>query len=75
MVNAMTQNEYKAIIARLDALDQKLEKHCEDSPPIQIRLAVLESEMRFIKWAAGGLGLAFIVLLAETAYRLLFFTG
>ena len=64
----MTQNEFDMVIARLDSIDAKMDEHIKESASLVADVRVLQSEMKFIKFVAAGLGLAFLTLFAETVW-------
>ena len=64
----MTQREFEMLMARLDTIEAKMDEHIKESSPIQSDIRVLQSEMKFVKFVAAGLGLAFLTLFAETVW-------
>ena len=67
----MDDKLYEALIARLDRIEAKMDSHVEAASPVHAEIAVLKAELRLIKFLAGGLGIAFLTLIAEAAWRLL----
>ena len=59
------------ILDRLARIEEKQDQHIAESAPIQAQIAVLQAEMRLIKFVAGGLALALMAILAETLWALL----
>ena len=67
----MEDRLYEALIARLDRIERKMDDHIDEASPTRAEIAVLRAEMRLIKFIAGGLGIAFLTLVAEAGWRLL----
>ena len=49
----MTDREYNNLHEGIDRIEHKLDKHIEESGPIQFKLATLQAEMAFVKKVGG----------------------
>ena len=67
----MDDRLYELVMERLGRIESKLDAHIEAASPVHAEIAVLKAELRLIKFLAGGLGIAFLTLIAEAAWRLL----